>query len=232
MELGIEGTQRDNCLIPNLRCEGRHQDGQLTFYASQDTLLYLMTTALVHGCRGIHLRALDFTMMCGNGGESVPIGTYRSPSLLMDWGPSVETTDTDMLSRVHGVVQMLTGVGTSNPDFMGALIDSDWSVMDNQDAVNAAWGGYSGWSTDPYNENLNFLALEEYGAGNILLLVVVDESGSKDCIYFPGKYLCDYNIVYIAGEHANMSDSQLDLALDFSQMPLYTASLYLISPDE
>ncbi len=127
---GIDSTSRENCLMHNLRCEGRRQDGQLTFYPSSDTLLYLMTTSLVHGCRGVHLRALDLTMRCGNGGGDAPAGTYRCPDLMLNWGPSVETTNPDMIGRMLDVVQSMTGKNTSNPDLMSALIDSNFAIKD------------------------------------------------------------------------------------------------------
>jgi hypothetical protein len=231
MEWGIDSTARDNCLIPNLRCEGRHQDGQLTFYASEDTLLYLMTTALVHGCRGIHLRALDFTMMCGNGGDTAPIGTYRSPALLLDWGPSVETTNTDMLTRIHGVVRMLTGEGTSNPDFLGALIDDDWSILDTDDVYNAEWNGY-GYDEVLDNEDLNFISLKSDSTGDILLLVVNDSSEAlwnedENWVYFESEPPYNYDVQCIAGYGAPDQDLYA-LAISFYEMPPYTASLYLL----
>jgi hypothetical protein len=67
---GIDNTSRANCLMHNLRCEGRRQDGQVTFYPPSDTLLYLMTTSLVHGSRGIHNDHITGTRLQGDSHES------------------------------------------------------------------------------------------------------------------------------------------------------------------
>ena len=234
---GIDSTDRANCLMPNVRCAGRRQDGQLTFYASDDSLLYLMTTAIVHGCRGIHLRALDFTLMCGNGGESVPIGKYRCPPLLLNWGPSVETENVDMLSRVHGVVRMLTGKNTDNPDFMSALIDDDWNILDTSDAENAIYEN-SQYVTDAGNDSLNFIALQEAASEDILLLAVNDSGeelpGYTDdyYIHFPEETGLSYEVHWIAGYQPLESRVDPDLAVSFHGMPGYTASLVLLEKEQ
>ncbi|MCD4847890.1 MAG: hypothetical protein K8R76_06850, partial [Candidatus Aegiribacteria sp.] len=229
---GIDGTSRSNCLIHNLRCEGRRQDGQVTFYPPSDTLLYLMTTSLVHGSRGIHMRALNFTMMCGNGGGSAQVGTYRCPPLLLNWGPSVETTNPDMIGRLHDVVQMLTGKNTSNPDFVSALIDDSYAVLNTTEAQNAIY--ISGWQHATWNIVHNFIALEETESEDVLLLVVNDSSSPfeeelENYIYFPDRYMIDYSIEYIAGfECDSSSRSYPELNLYYYGMPAYAASLYLL----
>ena len=230
---GIDNTSRSNCLMHNLRCEGRRQDGQVTFYPPSDTLLYLMTTSLVHGSRGIHMRALDFTMMCGNGRGSAQEGTYRCPPLLLNWGPSVETTNPDMLGRLHDVVQMLTGKNTSNPDFMSALIDDDWDIMNSDDAENARYFEIGGWETDLDNDSLNFISLIESSSNDILLLVINDSSEILDdstsnhyYIHYPNKNGLRYTPHHVAGFVAGQFDYTPDLALNFFEMPAYTASLY------
>ncbi len=232
---GIDGTSRANCLMHNLRCEGRRQDGQVTFYPSSDTLLYLMTTSLVHGSRGIHMRALDFTMMCGNGGGSAQVGTYRCPDLMLNWGPSVETTNPDMIGRLHDVVQMLTGKNTSNPDFMSVLISDDWDIMDSDDAENARYFEIGGWETDLDNDSLNFITFIESSSNNILLLAINDSSEILDYyassyyyIHFPNKNGLRYTPHHVAGFVAGQFDYTPDLALNFFEMPAYTASLYWI----
>ncbi|MCD4849129.1 MAG: hypothetical protein K8R76_13185 [Candidatus Aegiribacteria sp.] len=226
---GIDSTSRSNCLMHNLRCEGRRQDGQVTFYPSSDTLLYLMTTSLVHGSRGIHMRALNFTMMCGNGGSSAPSGTYRCPPLLLNWGPSVETTNPDMLGRLHDVVQSLTGKNTSNPDFVSALIDDNYEILDTADVRNAIQDG--GWHQDTENDYLNFIALEDSVSGDILLLVVNDSSEDvSDFTYirFPNRYKDSYTANWVAGFKClyDPEGDRVRLVLDFYTMLPYTASLY------
>jgi len=235
---GIDSTSRENCLMHNLRCEGRRQDGQLTFYPSPDTLLYLMTTSLVHGCRGVHLRALDLTMRCGNGGRDVPSGTYRCPDLMLNWGPSVETTNPDMIGRMLDVVQSMTGKNTSNPDFMSALISDEWTIMDLDDAENAKYDELTRWDTDTSNDSLNFISLIESSSNDILLLAVndspevLDDSSSDSYfIHFPDRNALHYTVHYIAGDSAYQMDVSPDLAVSFYGMPAYTASLYWFERD-
>jgi hypothetical protein len=230
---GIDSTSRSNCLMHNLRCEGRRQDGQVTFYPSSDTLLYLMTTSLVHGSRGIHMRALDFTMMCGNGGGSAQASTYRCPPLLLNWGPGVETTNPDMIGRLHDVVRMLTGKNTSNPDFMFALIDDDYAVLNTNEVQNAV-PGPGGWQQDPDNHVLNFIVLEDSLSSDLLLLAVNDSNSDLDYdqtyIYFPTRDDDSFTKNHIAGFDCDPDTlrSETKLRLDFFTMPAYTASLYLL----
>jgi len=188
-----------------------------------------MTTAIVHGCRGIHLRMLDFSLMCGNGGEASPEGLYRCPPLLLNWGPSLEMENVDILSRIHSIVRMLTGKGLDSPDFIASLIDDDYTAMSSLEASNAVCSRGPGWVLDMDNRSLNFLALENNSSGDILLMVVADSEGSHDCILFPGRRGDDYEPVHIAGEEAFASaGSHTELSLCYSGMPRYTASLYLL----
>ncbi len=226
---GIENTSRSNCLIHNLRCGGRRQEEQLTFYPPADTLLYLMTTALVHGSRGMHLRAMDITMMSGNGGDSAPSGTYRCPSLLMNWGPGLESTNPDMIGRLFDEIQSLTGKSTSNPDFLSALIDEDYAILDTADVRNAIRNG--GWHQDTENDYLNFIALEETESEDVLLLVVNDSDEmlfDNTYIRFPDHFADSYTTNWIAGFECYIDTlrSETKLRLDFELMPAFTASLY------
>ena len=227
-ELGIMGTEIDNCLIPNLRCDGRRQDGQLSYYPPEEKLLYLMVGAIVHGCRGIHLRALDLSLMCGNGGSDALDGLYRCPSLLLDWGPGTDEGNVDVLARVHGVVRTLTGENASTPDFMASLIDDDYTAMDTEAAVNAVYLRGE-WTSAPESDCLNFLALEHGPSGDILLMAVADPNGEAESILFPGRLSSDYEMVPIIGEEACPGPGgSEELSICFTGMPPYTASLYLL----
>ncbi|MBN2860686.1 MAG: hypothetical protein JXK93_10530, partial [Sphaerochaetaceae bacterium] len=232
---GIDSTSRENCLMHNLRCEGRRQDGQLTFYPSPDTLLYLMSTSLVHGCRGVHLRALDLTMRCGNGGGDAPSGTYRCPDLMLNWGPSVETTNPDMIGRMLDVVQSMTGKNTSNPDFMSALIDSSFAIMDTASVRNAVYTGTE-WIQDLDNDSLNFIALEDTVSGDILLMAVNDFDEmfyDNEYIRFPDHYEDSYTVHFVDGFQCG-GDTLRDetrVRFNFYGMPGYTASLYWLEYD-
>jgi hypothetical protein len=169
------------------------------------------------------------TMMCGNGGGSAPSGTYRSPPLLLNWGPGVETTNPDMLGRLYSVVRSLTGKNTSDPDFMSALIDEDYAILDTADVRNAIQNGV--WHQDTDNDYLNFIALEETESEDVLLLVVNDTSEmlfDNTYIRFPDHDADLYTVNWVAGFEciANDSRNETKLRLDFEMMPAYTASLY------
>lgn len=189
-----------------------------------------MTTALVHGCRGIHLRAMDITMMSGNGGDSPPYGTYRFPSLLLNWGPSAETTNPDMIGRLFDVVQSLTGKNTSGPDFMSALIDSNFAIMDTASVRNAVYTGTE-WVQDVDNDSLNFIALEDTVSGDILLMAVNDFDEmfyDNEYIRFPDHYKDSYTVHFVDGFQC-IGDTLRDetrVRFNFYGMPGYTASLY------
>ena len=229
---GIDGTSRNNCLIHNLRCGGRRQDGQLTFHPSPDTLLYLATTALVHGCRGIHLRAMDITMMCGNGGGSAPPGVYRCPSLLMNWGPGPESTNPDMLGRMFDVIRSLTGRNTPGPDFLSALIDENWSILDTASVRNAVYE--RGRLRYADNELLNFIALENSVSGDILLMAVNDSDDMLRNTYIrfsnrPGDG-CAVNRIAGFETVGDAPPGETVLVLNYDSMPAFTAGLYVIGP--
>jgi hypothetical protein len=231
-ELGIEDTDRQNTLIHHIRCAGRGEEGWPTFYASEDTLLYEACCDIVHGARGIHLRALDFALMCGNGGSSVPVGVFRAPDLLLNWAPSIETTNTDMISRIHSVIETLSGPGT-DPDIFSILVDDSYTALDTNYVMNAEFIPGTGWrqDDDPW---LNFIALEKTCAADsieIVLLVVNDyETYADGIIRFPEYDEDDCTLEYIAGFELIYSlRSETMLALDFGLMPAYTASLYRIT---
>ena len=178
-------------------------------------------------------------MMSANGGGTAPSGTYRFPSLLLNWGPSAESSNPDMIGRLLDVVQSLTGKNTSNPDFMSALISDDWDIMDSDDAENALYFEIGGWETDLDNDSLNFIALIEDQSDDILLLVINDSSETLDdstsnhyYIHFPNKNGLRYTEHYVAGFDVDEFDvSSPDLEINFYEMPGYTASLYWFERD-
>ncbi len=234
-DLGIAGTGRSNCLIPNVRCEGRRQDGQLTYYPPADTLLYLMTTGLVHGARGLHIRMLEMSLYAGNGGEESPAGRFRFPGLLLRWGPGVDDDNVDILSRVLGVVADMTGAGSDGPDFLEALASEEWSVLDGRQAFNARPApGSGGLTEDRGNDYLDFLALEHGSGGDVLLLVVNDSPETLEddhCIRIAGRSAGDYREAEcVAGFEGSVYGTAEEdpLALSFRGMPAYTASLFVI----
>jgi len=170
-------------------------------------------------------------MMSGNGGDSSPSGTYRCPSLLMNWGPGLESRNPDMIDRLFDQIQSLSGKNTSDPSYMSALIDEDYSILDTATLRNAIHD-VSGWHQDTSNDYLNFIALEDSVSGDILLMVVNDSDDllSHDYIKFPDYMKEDYTISWVAGFELDTDtpEAETKVVMDFDMIPAFTASLYLI----
>jgi hypothetical protein len=214
-------------------------DGEFSYYQSKDELLYLLVSPIVHGARGILIRAADITLMSGGYGDSSQ-NCFRYPALLQDWGPSIDTEDVDMFERGLCAVDTLTGLDGTSPDFLEALISEDWEVLDEDDAENQEWSSTHGWITDTEAEALNFIALLNSSTWDILLIAVndsEDEIEDNRYIVFWNAEYDDYFIshAYIAGYWTEQSDpqgpSQNYACFDLSGMPAYTAGLYYLEAD-
>ncbi len=205
-EYGIaETTEEDNCLFANIQSFGRYQQESATFmpshntgYMEADTLLYMTVAPIVHGCRGISFYGLDMALLCGSPDQT---SAYRMPNRLLNWGPSRDgdsNGDIDMVDRVHDVVKMLTG-GHGGPDFLGALVDQEnWTVLDEDQAVNASYSTHSGFTPFSPMDELNFIALMENATEDILLIVANDYPSDPDSyagslIWFPELESTFYN---------------------------------------
>ncbi|MBN1433737.1 hypothetical protein JW921_03195, partial [Candidatus Fermentibacterales bacterium] len=127
---------------------------------------------------------LDLALLSGNGGQQVQPEAYRAPDLLLNWGPSLDSDNVDMLSRIFAGVDTLTGTTTGGSEFLDALVSEDWDSLPVWKAENAYWSG-SCFHDAESQGSLNFLALEN---GNplsedyqdLMLLVVND---SPDTIF-------------------------------------------------
>jgi hypothetical protein len=238
---GIEGTAINNCILNNVRWGGRHcvQDsGEFDWYQTEEQLLYLLVCPLVHGARGIFVRAVGITLLTGGFTDETSPLPFRYPALLQDWGPSLDTEDVDMFSRGLSVLEDLTGEGASGPDFLDALVDTDWAVQDNVSAGNGSWNGDSSRFEAETNNDLNFIALKHSTRGDILMLVVNDSADSVETadgswIYFKYETQGDYPAIdrtCWAGfdpflYHGSGPGSSDEMGVNFVGMPPYTASV-------
>jgi hypothetical protein len=199
---GIEQTPEVNCLFANVQVFGK--DPLIAaFSPPSDTLLYMAVAPIVHGARGLYFYALDMALMAGPASSGSAVPMYRAPSTFLNWGPSRNCAENvDMVGRVHDVVRMLTGKN-GGPDFLGALVDhSNYTVLGEDEAVNAQLIGVYTYDVYPDNDFLNFLALEEVQTGDILLLVSNDYSDGDylgQYIYFPNISALSYDPVQCWG---------------------------------
>jgi hypothetical protein len=217
---GIEGTAIDNCIFNNVRWGGRHcvQDsGEPDWYQTEDELLYLLVAPVVHGARGIFVRAVDITLLCGGYDDSPSSGEFRYPALLQDWGPSLDTEDVDMFERGLCALDTLTGQVGGGPDLLSALVSDDWSILDTDSAENTV------------NDYLNFIALRDSETEDMILMVVNDSLYTPEydeSIIFPGTREVDYDVHHLAGFECTEERSDPPLGLNFEGMEPFTASLY------
>ncbi|MCK5786353.1 MAG: T9SS type A sorting domain-containing protein [Candidatus Sabulitectum sp.] len=222
MNLGVQQTARDNALFAVVQSYGRHGFALPTFCASPDTMLYLVTAPLVAGARGLVFYALDIAMMSGNGGDD---GFARAPFLLQNWGPSRDTENVDMVGRVHGAVTSLTGNGNGGVDYLSPLVDTTWTVLDDDAVFN---------STDA-DTLLNFIALENAACDTILVIAVNESTSSFPTSFDPvivfQNLPSNFRIVSSEGFIPELINpvSGFMMELDYSAMPGVSASLVTIS---
>ncbi len=220
MDIGVQQTARDNTLFAVVQSYGRHGFALPTYCASPDTMLYLVTVPLVAGARGLVFYALDMSMMSGNGGDD---GVSRAPFLLQNWGPSRDTENVDMVGVVHNAVASLTGNGANETDYLSALVDTTWSVMDHNAVFNRSEA----------DTLLNFIALEN-STSDTILVIAVNESTSQTP-FDPGIVFADlpssFGMVssegFTPGLIYPVSGSMLEL--DYSAMDGVTASLITLA---
>ena len=204
---GIDETTEDNCLFANVQAFGKYPMSSASFcpphdtgnWWESDTLLYMTVAPIVHGARGLSFYALDMALMAGPS-SSGSMAPYRAANTLLNWGPSRNCAENaDMVSRVHDVVKMLTGK-KGGPDYLSALVDhSDYTVLDETEAVNVLFTGGGSYIPFPDDDFLNFIALED-DENNILLLVSHDHDDFEGpFIYFPTRYDIDYGTVQCWG---------------------------------
>jgi len=205
---GIDQTPGDNCLFANVQAFGKSPMSSASFcpphdtgIGESDTLLYMAVAPIVHGARGLSFYALDMALMAGPAFNGGIVPMYRAPNTFLNWGPSRNCAENaDLVDRVHDVVRTLTG-NNGGPDFLGALVDhSNYTVLDENEAINAQYMGGGSWETYPNDDFLNFLALEDDQTGDILLLVSHDyDDFVGPTIYFPNKIASEYGTVQCWG---------------------------------
>ena len=226
MELGVQATERDNVLFAVIQSYGRRGFALPTYCPSPDTLLYMVTTPVVEGARGLVFYAMDIAMMSGNGGDD---GIERAPFVLQNWGPSRDRENTDMIGRVHETVARLTGNGIHEVDYLSPLADSTWTVLHENEACNA----------DPSDSLLNFIAIQNPAADTVLVLAVntaTSASPFQTGIVF-SKLPVGFSIVDSEGFQPDMftieihPDGGTVTELDYSSIPPLTASLVALARD-
>jgi len=222
LSLGIQQTSRENALFAVVQSFGRHGFALPTYCMSPDTMLYLVSVPIVAGARGLVFYALDMSMMSGNGGDD---GVSRAPFVLQNWGPSRDTQNVDMVGIVHGAVASLTGNGDSDTDYLSALVDSTWTVLDRNEAYNRT-------SADTL---LNFIALRN-STSDTILVIAVNESTSETP-FDPGIVFSTLPVAteIVSSEGfvpalVNPAGSS-GIELDYSAMPGVAASLVTLATD-
>jgi len=246
MENGVASTPRNNCVFANIQSYGRHAFGLPSYCASQDTMLWMITVPVIKGCRGIIFYAMDLALMSGNRMES---GMLRYPDLMQNWGPSRDVDNIDIPGRIHRAVASLTGnVPGGGPDFLSAMVDTNYRVLQVTDAVNCMVNEYSEIIAAPSDTTLNFIAVEDQRDGTILMLISNESGNTIEAgrgICFPEKYTYDYKLnavdgftpaQAIAGRLSPLPDRRAHeylpdiLFLDFSGMPPVNVSLIELRP--
>ncbi len=245
MDMGIEATLRQNCLFANVQAYGRHAFSLPSYYPAPDTMLYMITTPIVRGCRGLCFYALDLAAQSGN---FTTDGHRTYPDLLQNWGPSRDLENIDMVGRVNDAVAILTGNQPGGgPDFPAALIDDHYSVMTEAGAVNCLIQE-GGVIPQPQDTTINFLAVEDRRDGTILLMICNDSRyhvPPQSGIWFPGRFDIDYDVDVAGGfspatvrvplspassNYLLEEDDTETLALDLTGMPPLGVSLLELEP--
>ncbi len=246
MENGVLSTLRNNCAFSNIQAYGRHAFGLPSYCASQDTMLWMVTLPVIKGCRGIVFYAMDLALMSGNMTDE---GSLRYPNIMQNWGPSRDVGNIDLTGRIHRAVASLTGNGPGGgPDFLSAMIDTNFRALPLTEAFNCMINPVSGVVAVPSDTTLNFIALENQQNGTVLMLVS-NESGSVldegRGICFPQRFSGDYTFSVVDGfspvqrvisgsipalDILTPADWSQKLTLDFSGMSSVTVSLLELRP--
>ena len=216
---GVQATERDNSLFAVVQSYGQHAFALPSYCASPDTMLYMVTTPIVAGARGLVFYALDISMMSGNGGDD---GISRAPFILQNWGPSRDNQNTDMVGVVHQAVSRITG-SNGGTNYLDKLIDPNWSIMDESEIFN----------TQPSDTLLNFIALKNQMEDSIIVFAVnesLSDLTQDDGIYV-NNLSAELKISSSEGFTPTLvNPSGTSLAhLDFSGMNAVSASLFTIS---
>jgi len=227
LNIAVESTARSNCLFAVIQSFGRRGFALPYYSPSPDSMLYMVTSPIVEGARGVVFYALDLAMMSGNGGDD---GISRAPFVLQNWGPSRDQGNTDMIGTVHETVSSLTGRGIYRVDYLAALTNTTWSVLDDSRAHNL----------DPADSLLDFIALENAAADTVLLLAVNQATSASPFtqgIVFedlpPGFRITDSH-GWQPG-HLTLEihpDGSTVTQLDYSSIPPLTASVLTLTSEE
>ena len=258
---GISGT--DKSFFPNVQAYGRHGQENGTYCPSVDELRYMVIAPIVLGARGIQFYSLDLALKSGNGAEQSDsyegFTEYQCPSELINWGPSSDTGNPNMLSRINQVTNELV----NEAPFTSALISSNCSAMES-DIKEAIY--VNNEITVMTDTDTGFLALRSSESGNIYVMLVNNSNnytGGFRCFWFPEEKNRNWILHNIGGyevrkigesilsvseemeitalrnlsntidtEITDEAKAEIDLMVFYDGMPPYTASLFYLEPKD
>jgi hypothetical protein len=258
-QYGIDGT--DKCMIANIQAYGRHGQENATYCPTLDELRYMIITSVLAGARGLLFYSLDLAIASGTGGTfgGVPNSVVSVDPLMTNWGPSIDTKNVNMVSRVHSIIEEFE-------PFANALVSNSYTTLHNSDVVQGTWNGSS---FDPSSDNrTGFLALQSTTSDRIYVMLA-NYSGttgySGRVLYLPGEYndgwtltniggyevslvsgydydeqnmsisnssyVCsDVNDISIAYPLHSMEQDALTLMINYSAMPAYESCFFYLDP--
>ena len=202
---GVDGDPL-KCFIPNIQAYGRHGQEYATYAPSLDQLRYMAVTAILNGARGLRFYALDLALATGNGVESQTF-SFASPAELVNWGPSQDEDNANMITRVHTLASEIS--------VFKALLMSGGSCALADDVVDHAYydGGYLP-DSEP-DSDVNFLALESPTTGNICVLVTNNSAYAANInrvLWFMGRLADEWELTHVGGYQLHIA-GRMDTSL-------------------
>lgn len=209
---------RYNCLMTTIQAFGRSSSGTAHCSPSLDSLLYLCTSSIVHGTRGLIFYNLGHALEASYGNE----GTQdRLPWIMTSWNGSIdpENPGMDLVETVHTATAILTGTEyngwNTGIDWLSTLASDDWEVIQADPfpglALNEEPNGLASTHADLYqtappyakvsDDYRNFLALRNLSTNELVIYVVNDgEDYVTDvCIGFPSILMSNHTVSTING---------------------------------
>ncbi|NOQ21400.1 MAG: hypothetical protein GQ565_01945 [Candidatus Aegiribacteria sp.] len=247
---------RAKCFIPNVQAYGRHGQEFCNFCPTADELRYMVVSPIILGARGIQFYGLDLAMMSGNGDEGGSTA-FTSPAELVNWGPSIDQENPNMISRVHQVVSELV-----NNDFTTALTALYCYAMGDDEVVHAYY--YDGIISPISDNNCGFIALKDQNSGNIYVLLANMSNQPADAsnvLWFKDEFWDNWSLCNVGGfpvtlysgtdqvtersesspesrclsvdthmQNDRNSRSRIPLLVRYGDLPPYSSSIFYLTP--
>ena len=258
---GISGS--DKSYFPNVQAYGRHGQENATDCPSVDELRYMIVAPIILGARGIQFYALDLALGSGNGTEQTDYcgdtKGFQCPSELVNWGPSSDIGNPNMLSRINQVINELV----NEAPFTSALISSYCYAMNSDEVTNAIYN--SGSITPITDDKCSFLALRSQTSGNIYILMANFTGSPADAwnvLYFMNELGNSWKLHNVGGYEVNIiahrlsypsntninpsirtlydvdylnngdsSKAQIPLLIAYGGLPAYSTSIFYLEPE-